>query len=75
MSPEFIMATGNISMVGLPSPASGPISSNSDPVILGNWFPSSAYSEFNGTIDDVLIYNRALNETELEILFDHYRTR
>jgi len=39
------------------------------------WIGRSAWSEvyWNGTIDDVQIYNRALSETEIEALYDSNR--
>lgn len=34
--------------------------------------PAAGFSNFNGEIDDVRIYGRALNETEVKLLYDSY---
>ncbi len=50
-------------------PISGPIKNNTSPLILGN--ESGQLNEpFDGTIDDIRIYNRALSESEIQQLYN-----
>jgi len=44
------------------------IASNSESVIVGAWYQQGAY--FNGTIDEVAIWNRALLETEIQSIYN-----
>lgn len=49
--------------------ASGPLALNTEPVWLGN--NAAARSEcFHGWLDDVRLYGRALNDTEIKALYD-----
>ncbi|MEI8202317.1 MAG: LamG-like jellyroll fold domain-containing protein [Bacteroidota bacterium] len=49
------------------------LSTNNEPLLIGKtyWFPSASLliSYFSGAIDDIRIYNRALNETEIDSLY------
>jgi len=46
------------------------IASNTQPVTIGTWNPTAADpAHFNGTIDEVRIYNRALSENEIKMLY------
>ena len=53
----------------------GPVQPSIDQMRIANYPPAGPYGEYNGTIDDILIFDRALNESELNILYDHYRIR
>ncbi|MGB5062941.1 MAG: LamG-like jellyroll fold domain-containing protein, partial [Candidatus Competibacter sp.] len=68
------LANGNSTMTvyingvasGSNNAAVGPLQANPQPLDLGRYFYSSSYARyFNGLIDEVRIYNRALNASEI----------
>lgn len=47
----------------------GLIGTSSAPVVIGNFY--NGYQRFNGKIDDVLIYDRAISEEEIDSLYNY----
>ena len=48
----------------------GSINGESSVIIGDDFFHSAAYGEFNGSIDEVLIFNRSLSPTEIQALYN-----
>lgn len=44
-------------------------------IVLGNWSSNGADTTFNGIIDDIRIYNRALSEPEIQTLYELERVQ
>ena len=51
------------------------LSDSSERLLVGNWFKiyDPAYKTFHGFIDDIRIYNRALNNSKIKILYQKSR--
>ena len=50
---------------------SGTIKATTNPFLIGSTYTTTG-AKFNGTIDEVLIYNRALSDDEIKAIYNYY---